>query len=434
MSKYTIRFKGGPGSGFHGHKGRKGQVGGSVPAGTSSYGNPNPSLDESTMTSKMEEWISDNAINPDGTVDVDKAQNSLWELAQDIPDEYFNNGEFPDEWSEWLDNAIANVSPEVGDTSDMADLADSMLADEDMKKYPGLDPYSIDLIKTAKRATDAGIKSYTDRQVVKDIARSAAEAINGRTKVGYTVYGSDTSHLSEDGTKNIGTFPMVAYGAESPAKVRGMINFLKDAGWKAVIGPENYGIIVGTIWDGVSNKEITKSYSIRLKGGAGSGNHGHKGIKGHQGGSLPQGSQNSGITEQQRSRAKFEQSQRDSRGYTPGLRPESMATDADFERAYADKAVRDAKSLKDFHSKYKGWGAPSTPSSNDSLMEKKVGIAGKPGYARSQIYPSGNGWRVFGIRYIGSSGNSKGMGDNLGKSVTTLEEAGKIAEEYLKRK
>jgi 5,10-methenyltetrahydromethanopterin hydrogenase len=32
--------------------------------------------------------------------------------------------------------------------------------------------------------------------------------------------------------------------------------------------------------------------TIRLKGGAGSGNHGHKGIPGHQGGSLPQGSSN----------------------------------------------------------------------------------------------------------------------------------------------
>lgn len=33
-------------------------------------------------------------------------------------------------------------------------------------------------------------------------------------------------------------------------------------------------------------------YVIRLKGGPGSGNHGHKGIPGHQGGSLPKGESN----------------------------------------------------------------------------------------------------------------------------------------------
>ncbi|MFA5036557.1 MAG: hypothetical protein WC479_05220 [Candidatus Izemoplasmatales bacterium] len=177
-----------------------------------------------------------------------------------------------------------------------------------------------------------------------------------------------------------------------------------------------------------------KTLTIRLKGGAGSGNHGHKGIPGHRGGSLPQGSHSSGIDEQARSRAKFEQSQRESRGYTPGLRPQSTATDEDFKRAYADKDKRDAKALQDFHRKYKGWGAPSTPSSDDRLMEKKIGTMGKLGYVRSQIYPSGNGWRVYGMRYVGSSGNSKGMGDRLQKGVATLEEAGRIAEEYLKKK
>ncbi|MFA5036792.1 MAG: hypothetical protein WC479_06420 [Candidatus Izemoplasmatales bacterium] len=35
-------------------------------------------------------------------------------------------------------------------------------------------------------------------------------------------------------------------------------------------------------------------YIIRLKGGAGSGNHGHKGIPGHRGGSLPKDDQNFG--------------------------------------------------------------------------------------------------------------------------------------------
>jgi hypothetical protein len=176
-------------------------------------------------------------------------------------------------------------------------------------------------------------------------------------------------------------------------------------------------------------------FTIRLKGGVGSGNHGHKGRPGERGGSLPQGSQNSGITEQQRSRAKFEQSQRDSRGYIPGLRPESTATDEDFRRAYAAKAVREAKALKDFHKKYKGWGeATNTHHRNENWMEKKVGTSGKPGYVKAQIYPSGNIWRVYGIRFVGSSGNSKQMGDLLQKNAANLDEAGRIAEEYLKRK
>jgi hypothetical protein len=175
--------------------------------------------------------------------------------------------------------------------------------------------------------------------------------------------------------------------------------------------------------------------TIRLKGGSGSGNHGHKGIPGHRGGSLPQGSESSGITEQQRSRAKFEQSQRESRGYTPGLRPESMATDEDFRRAYADKAKRDAKTLQDFHKKHPGWGAPKVATSNSTTMEKTVGTRGELGYVKSQIYQTNDDtWRVYGTRYVGSSGNSKGYGDSIGVGAATLEEAGNIAEEYLKRK
>jgi hypothetical protein len=175
--------------------------------------------------------------------------------------------------------------------------------------------------------------------------------------------------------------------------------------------------------------------TIRLKGGAGSGNHGHKGIPGHRGGSLPQGSHSSGIDEQARSRAKFEQSQRESRGYTPGLRPESTATDEDFKRAYADKAKRDAKTLQDFHKKYKGWGAPKVATSNSTTMEKTIGTRGKSGYVKSQIYQTNdNTWRIYGIRYVGSSGNSLGYGDNLSRGAKTLEEAGNIAEEYLKKK
>ncbi|MFA5036563.1 MAG: hypothetical protein WC479_05250 [Candidatus Izemoplasmatales bacterium] len=206
MASYVIRLKGGAGSGFHGHKGRPGFVGGSSAEDTSS---------SSVQT--------------------------------------------PDE--------------------------------------SGLDPYSKDLIDIGKKATALGIKSFTDKRIVQDIARGAAELINSRTKVGYTVYGSDMSHLSEDGTHDLGSFPMVAYGAETPKQVKSMIDYLKGFGYKAMLGSENYGILVSPMntsvleeyWAG-QKEFIGKTYGIKLKGGAGSGNHGHKGIPGHRGGSLPQGS------------------------------------------------------------------------------------------------------------------------------------------------
>ena len=117
MSKYTIRFKGGPGSGFHGHKGRPGQVGGSSSEGVANSSSYNPAMNKDYVQSKFEEWISDNAVNSDGTVDLDKANNALWEVAQKIPDEYLVNGEFPEEWNDWLDEAVNNVSsPDEIDT------------------------------------------------------------------------------------------------------------------------------------------------------------------------------------------------------------------------------------------------------------------------------------------------------------------------------
>jgi hypothetical protein len=48
--------------------------------------------------------------------------------------------------------------------------------------------------------------------------------------------------------------------------------------------------------DDIVHKEVV---TVVLKGGAGSGNHGHKGIPGHQGGSLPQGSSASAVTASQ---------------------------------------------------------------------------------------------------------------------------------------
>jgi hypothetical protein len=164
----------------------------------------------------------------------------------------------------------------------------------------GVDKYTADVISSSKRATAAGIRSFSDRRVVDDIARSAADVINSVGRSGYTVYGSDTQHLSDDGQESLGTFPMVGYGSgETRNSIKRMVNILQDHGYKTVIGPESYGIIVGTqnsnlveeYWAGQPTK---KEYSLRLKGGAGSGHFGHKGRPGEQGGSLPKGESASG--------------------------------------------------------------------------------------------------------------------------------------------
>ncbi|MFA5035661.1 MAG: hypothetical protein WC479_00590 [Candidatus Izemoplasmatales bacterium] len=250
---YTIRLKGGPGSGFHGHKGRPGFVGGSSPEGSSASGSQAP--DES-----------------------------------------------------------------------------------------GLDPYSKELIAIGKKAIALGIKSFTDRRIVKDIARGAAELINSRTKVGYTVYGSDTSHLSEDGTHDLGSFPMVAYGAETPKQVQGMINYLKGFGYKAMLGPEKYGILVTPpdtksledYWTG-QKEFIGKSYVMRLKGGPGSGHHGHRGIPGHHGGSLPAGGQASGRKTTKLNRREVH-SPDDKPGDLPGIRSRIPNEDGELSRGSAHEA------------------------------------------------------------------------------------------------
>lgn len=173
------------------------------------------------------------------------------------------------------------------------------------------------------------------------------------------------------------------------------------------------------------------NYKIRFKGGAGSGNHGHKGIPGHRGGSLPRDESASGITEQQRSRAKFEQQQREQRGYTPALRPESTATDADFERAYAALAKREAAELAAFKKTYKGWNP--VKDSSTFMLEKGVGEKGKPGRIKVQIYKTHSSedkpWRVFGQKFVTADNK-----EYLRKFVYTLDEAGKLAEEFLSRK
>lgn len=53
MKTFTIRLKGGPGSGFHGHKGRPGERGGSLPRGESAMMNPEGNTLPTSLTPEM---------------------------------------------------------------------------------------------------------------------------------------------------------------------------------------------------------------------------------------------------------------------------------------------------------------------------------------------------------------------------------------------
>jgi hypothetical protein len=337
MTSYAIRLKGGAGSGFHGHKGRPGFVGGSSSEGVSSVSsNPSPKTKSELVTklaSNSSYWDMSNEEF------ANEVNDALIERFPELEDRY-------DELSDLVQTAINQRDenmPEDVDTSDMADLADRMLGD-DARKYPGLDPYSIDLIKTAKRAEDLGIKSFTDPRIVKDIARGAAELINSRTKVGYTVYGSDSPHLSADGQTSLGSFPMVAYGAENKRQVNSMMEYLKGFGYKATIGPENYGILVSPMNTNVLEEYWAgqKEYKIRLKGGVGSGNHGHKGRPGEVGGSAPKGSSATGRKTTKLNRREVH-SPNDKPGDLPGIRTRIPNEDGELSRTspQSDPTIHD---------------------------------------------------------------------------------------------
>ncbi len=109
--------------------------------------------------------------------------------------------------------------------------------------------YEKDLLKTSKSAFDKNIKASTDKDKVTSRAREASSVINSQRKSGYTVYSSDSPAYSVDKDDNVidhGNFPMVAYGSgESPRAVNQMIGILRDNGYYATKGPQDYGIIVG---------------------------------------------------------------------------------------------------------------------------------------------------------------------------------------------
>jgi hypothetical protein len=88
------------------------------------------------------------------------------------------------------------------------------------------------------------------------------------------------------------------YRGEIPTTVSIPVSEIIDKGLltslvKATSGDSNYQSVLDT-WmftHGYVRKDITSKelVTVVLKGGAGSGHHGHKGIPGHQGGSLPRG-------------------------------------------------------------------------------------------------------------------------------------------------
>jgi hypothetical protein len=79
------------------------------------------------------------------------------------------------------------------------------------------------------------------------------------------------------------------------------------------------------------------NYKIRFKGGAGSGNHGHKGRPGEQGGSLPQGESQSGKKTNKINRREVH-SPDDKPGDLPGIRTRIPNEDGELSRSSAQEA------------------------------------------------------------------------------------------------
>jgi hypothetical protein len=81
--KFTIRLKGGAGSGFYGHKGRKGQEGGSLPRGESQSGELSDSDRREWSFSIARSDLFRKIITPDGYVDKDHEEIS--DIMQQFP-------------------------------------------------------------------------------------------------------------------------------------------------------------------------------------------------------------------------------------------------------------------------------------------------------------------------------------------------------------
>lgn len=114
---------------------------------------------------------------------------------------------------------------------------------ENFDDYTDTD-YDKEITRVAYRAISKGIKTFDTSSKAQMFAREAADVINSQKKIGYTVYGSTMSSISE--TDEIEYFPMVEYGAGTSSKgVRRMMNILQDNGFMVSTGPQNSGIVVG---------------------------------------------------------------------------------------------------------------------------------------------------------------------------------------------
>ena len=116
---------------------------------------------------------------------------------------------------------------------------------------PGIKPesaYDKMIVRMGDAAIKAGIKTHSDSKAASRLGSAAAELINGRTKVGYTVYGTDIPAYSSDKAGNMvdkGYFAAVAYGSgTTKTQVSKMRGFLKAKGWKVMDHPEGGSIII----------------------------------------------------------------------------------------------------------------------------------------------------------------------------------------------
>jgi predicted ABC-type ATPase len=217
-----LRYKGGAGSGHHGHKGRPGEVGGSVKRGTLSSDSSNSS----------KKFLTD----------------------------------FVDKVSNMQENSIYGVVKRHGKFYTPKELP---------KKYK-LGKPKLCYMNAYYLASAHDELQYVEGLAIPDFADIPIEHAWCVDKNGNVV---------DNTWKPAGN---VYYGV--PFEDEFISSVLVETGMFGVITYQSKAFRDKYAVGDLRNKELDMKYMIRLKGGEGSGHHGHKGIPGHHGGSLPRGS------------------------------------------------------------------------------------------------------------------------------------------------
>jgi hypothetical protein len=236
--KFTIRLKGGAGSGHHGHKGILGHQGGSLPKGDLSSADvvdysDVPVITKLSQLSKSRGGSKGYWIMQDGTM---------------IDGRLGKDG--------WHEDSMIDLS----------------------KKNPQYSPSS-DRINYSTHAVDnmGAIRvQVTPREVVietKDVNESTLKRLQNLVDEGKI---SSKKTISWGGTVKLSPVLAESYNSESTS-------------YTVSVEPEEFMVATNMGWVKGYGGWAFQLKEFRLKGGPGSGHYGHKGRKGQEGGSLPRG-------------------------------------------------------------------------------------------------------------------------------------------------